>query len=137
MRFSALQSPPWNRRTRMKIAITILALAEISVLLASVAALLFFAARKLVRMVRGSEDDVAFVPPLGAPLAAPSHKTYTRLVGAEPVKTWLRQLGVHVSDAEAREITAAVRLHSLKTKSIPSHAELRDLANGVINKAAA
>ena len=113
----------------MKIAITIVALAEICVLLASVVALLFFGARKIVRMVFGSEADEG--------LGAASHKTYARLAGTEPVKTWLGQLGVHVSDDEAREITAAVRLHSLKTKSIPSHAELRDLANDVINRAAA
>jgi len=109
----------------MKIAITIVALAEICVLLASVVALLWLALRKIVRMVRGDEER-----------RAPSYRALASLSGTEPVKTWLGQLGMHVSDAEAHEITAAVRAHSLKTKSIPSHAELRALAQDVINRAA-
>ncbi len=108
----------------MKLAISILALAEVAVLLASLVALLVFAVRAIVRRFRRADgDDVSM---LGR-----------QAFGVDTVKTWLAQVGLQVSEEDAHEITAAVRAYALEHKTTLSHAEFRDLALSVVKRAAA
>jgi isopropylmalate/homocitrate/citramalate synthase len=57
--------------------------------------------------------------------------------GIDSVNLWLQHVGMQVSEEDALKIMAAVKMHSLKNKKMLSHAEFRDLAKSVINRAAA
>ena len=57
--------------------------------------------------------------------------------GIDSVNMWLQHVGMQVSEEDALKIMAAVKMHSLKNKKMLSHAEFRDLAKSVINRAAA
>jgi isopropylmalate/homocitrate/citramalate synthase len=54
--------------------------------------------------------------------------------GIDSVNIWLQELGMQVSEEDARNITAAVKAHSLKYKKMLTHAEFRDLAKGVVSR---
>jgi len=56
--------------------------------------------------------------------------------GIDSVNMWLQKAGMQVSDEDALKITAAVKAHSLKTKKLLTEAEFRDVARGVLDKAA-
>ena len=107
----------------MEIAVTIVALVEIAVLLASFVALLVFGIRKIVRGVRN--------------LVRPEEDLATRGGGIASVHALLVQLGMPASEDDARRITAAVKAHWLKHKTALTHGEFRDLAESVIGRTAA
>jgi hypothetical protein len=107
----------------MEIAVTIVALVEIAVLLASFVALLVFGIRKIVRGLRNlvrPEDDLA-----------------TKGGGIASVRALLVQLGMPASEDDARRIAAAVKAHWLKHQTALTHGEFRDLAESVIGRTAA
>jgi isopropylmalate/homocitrate/citramalate synthase len=57
--------------------------------------------------------------------------------GIDSINLWLQELGMQVSEEDALKVTAAVKLHSLKSKRLLSRAEFRDLARGVLGRQAA
>jgi isopropylmalate/homocitrate/citramalate synthase len=56
--------------------------------------------------------------------------------GIDSVNMWLQKAGMQVSDEDALKITAAVKAHSLKTKKLLTEAEFKEVAKGVLSKAA-
>jgi isopropylmalate/homocitrate/citramalate synthase len=56
--------------------------------------------------------------------------------GIDSINMWLQKAGMQVSDEDALKITAAVKVHSLKTKKLLTEAEFRQVANSVLGKAA-
>ena len=107
----------------MSVAITIVALVEIAVLLASVVALLVFVIRKIVRGVRN--------------FIRPEEDLTTRGGGIASVHALLVQLGMRASEDDARRIAAAMKAHWLQHKAALTHGEFRDLAESMIGRAAA
>jgi isopropylmalate/homocitrate/citramalate synthase len=55
--------------------------------------------------------------------------------GIDSVYMWLQDLGMQVSEDDARKITAAVKAQSLKAKRMLSKAEFRDLARAIVANA--
>jgi isopropylmalate/homocitrate/citramalate synthase len=56
--------------------------------------------------------------------------------GIDSINMWLQKAGMQVSDEDAMKITAAVKAHSLKTKKLLTEAEFKEVAKGVLSKAA-
>lgn len=107
----------------MKIAITVVALVEIAVLLASVVALLALAVRKIVRGLRN--------------FVRPEQGLSTQGSGSASIHVLLAQLGMQASDEDVRKIAAAVTAHARKSrKTMLSRTEFRELAQSVLNRAA-
>lgn len=56
--------------------------------------------------------------------------------GIDSVKMWLEQLGIEASEEEATAMTAAVKLHSLKSKKLLTENEFSQIAKDVLKQRA-
>lgn len=56
--------------------------------------------------------------------------------GIDSVKMWLEQLGIEASEEEATAMTAAVKLHSLKSKKLLTENEFSQIAEDVLKQRA-
>jgi isopropylmalate/homocitrate/citramalate synthase len=56
--------------------------------------------------------------------------------GIDSVNMWLQKIGMQVSEEDALKVLAAVKAHSLKSKKLLTEAEFRDVAKGVLARAA-
>ncbi len=56
--------------------------------------------------------------------------------GIDSVKMWLEQLGIEASEEEATAMTAAVKLHSLKSKKLLTEKEFSQIAKDVLKQRA-